>query len=103
LVPPEMQGFVGGQDIGPPDAVWVVLPSDCTIRLRLSRRGTVGKGGVRVGVSHNEWNLKFNAPGEYTCSATFASDPPKDGGHQEAWSGTLKLPPIKIQVKERAK
>ena len=103
LVPPEMQGFVGGQDIGPPDAVWVVLPSDCTIRLRLSLRGTVGKGGVRVGVGHNEWNLKFNAPGEYAFSGTFAGDPPKDGDHPAAWSGTLKLPPLKIPVKERAK
>ena len=42
--------------------------------------------------------------GSLPCSpATFGSDPPKDGGHQEAWSGTLKLPPVKISVKEKAK
>ena len=102
LVPQEM-GVVGGQFNGPPDAVWVVLPSDCTIRLRLSRRSMVTKDGVGIGVGGKNWNLKFNAPGEYTCSVTFASDPPKDGVHQEAWNGTLKLPPVKIPVKEPAK
>lgn len=99
VVPQYGRGYGGGGG-GRPSAEWVDMPYDSTIRLRLSPYGYGSEDGLRIDISHYEWNIKSSDKGEYTLNATFTSEPEYDVPKQNIWHGTLKLPGMKIAPKK---
>ena len=79
----EPQHAFGG---GAPQARWITLPGDSTIRLRVSRYG----------------GFTYASTGDYFVSGTFSSQPPKDPNDHRlnVWQGTLKLPAMEIVPKK---
>lgn len=92
---------------GGPEACWITLPYDSTIRLRANMYGYgAGKGDglVLMLFPPQSWFIKAGDTNDYFLSGTFtvttpANFAPKDFEAARAvWSGTLKLPKLKLPV-----
>lgn len=67
---------------GLPGTSWITLPSDSTIRLRLTAYA----------------GFYYASTNAYLISGTFSASPPADPTDKrlDVWQGTLNLPPVKI-------
>jgi hypothetical protein len=76
FIPPR---FTNG---GMPSTHWITLPSDSTIRLRLTAYA----------------GFYYASTNDYFVSGTFTAAPPSvaTDNRLDVWQGTLKLPPVKI-------
>ena len=98
--PPEPVGI--GYDGGVPGPQWVSLPPFASIRLRANgyaggrlRDGSLGLWFTGAG----EWTIKPTDTNTYFLSATFTVTPPPNTNnfnHTQIWSGTLRLPKMKL-------
>lgn len=68
---------------GLPGAHWITLPSDSTVRLRISAYA----------------GFYLESTNDYLMSGTFTVDPPADHSGLDVWKGTINLPPVKIPAK----
>ena len=97
----------GITDMMLPPAYEIALPSDSTIRFRVSLSGfvpllwkTPKDGGLLIVMGDNNWFIPITQPGDYFLSGTFTVDPPaeKPGYPPRLWKGALKLPQLKISM-----
>jgi hypothetical protein len=85
---------------GIPGSRWVTLPSDATIRLRISPYGIARESGIGLVTTANNWIIAEDDASEYFLSGVFTADPAENAAAPEQktsiWSGTIKLPPVRI-------
>jgi hypothetical protein len=91
---------IGGSG-GRPGKVWVTLPYDSTLRLRVNPYafGRAKDVGLLIPLNSTAWLIKTGDTGEYFLSGTLTVSPPKDHGRADAWQGELKLPKARISLK----
>lgn len=87
-------------DIETPTPYWIALPHDSRLRFRVSVSGYgISKdGGYFVGLMSGAWQIPASSTGEYSLSSEFDVSPPKDSPHRRPWTGTLKLPKVKLPL-----
>jgi hypothetical protein len=81
--------------------VWIRLPYDCTMRVRLSPANFGRSDGLYIPFLDNEWLISASEEGEFALAATFTSKAPADDS-RDAWQGTLALPKMKLFARAAA-
>lgn len=90
--------FGGSGGRGGPPASWVTLPYDSLMRLRANPSGYSSPDGLHFALMNGHYLLKTGDPGEYHLSGTLTVSPPIGHGQMNAWTGVLKLPPVKLRA-----
>jgi hypothetical protein len=94
---PAMAFAFGG---GAPGSIWMMLPSDATIRLRAAPFGIRREKALAISPHLGTlWVIGNDDPAEYFLSGTFTVDPAADRqppGDDQVWRGTLVLPAMRI-------
>jgi hypothetical protein len=88
-------GAFGG---GVPQAEWVSLPCEASIRVRSSPFGLHRENAVVISPTlHGGWVIEDNDPKEYFLSGTFtANQATEKESDEHVWRGTLELPAIRV-------
>lgn len=83
---------------GRPGAMWVPIPRDSAVRLRVNPYGfgAAKSEGFRIPLGETSWLIRAGDEGEYFLSATFTVSADRDHSPANPWSGTLELPAINI-------
>jgi len=87
-------GGFGGR--GGLPAGWVTMPYDSLMRLRANPSGYGSPDGLYISLASGHHLLKTGDAGEYHLSGTLTVSPPAGHGRGDAWTGVLKLPPVKL-------
>ncbi len=85
-----------------PEACWLALPYDSTLRFRvtLGGFGIPQNGGLFIaGCLEDCWVIPASAQNDYFLTGTLRVTAPKNETRPRVWEGTLKLPPVKIPIK----
>jgi hypothetical protein len=95
----ESKGFPFGG--GVPRNQWIALPSDATIRLRMTPFGIHQPGALAVCPDlGGMWIIADDDKAEYRLSGTFTIDPAEDNkppaDELYVWRGTITFPPMQI-------
>ncbi len=100
VVPESGFGFSGGS----PASRWVEIPSDGSLRLRVSvfGGGRLKDGGLAIwSFGPGSWTISGRDTNTYFLSGTFTVDPPTNYVPKDfrwVWKGTLDLPKMRIPV-----
>ncbi len=77
--------------------VWIRLPYDCSMQVRLSPANFGRADGLYIPFLDNEWLIPTSAKGEFALAVTFTSKAPGFDS-RDSWQGTLTLPKLKISL-----
>lgn len=93
----------GNMSDGMPSACWLALPYDSSLRFdtRLGPAFTPSHPClfICIGLEGGTWEIPLTATNDFYLSGTFTTTPPQNETRPHMWEGTLKLPPVKISVK----
>jgi hypothetical protein len=96
-----VKSVFGGRDFVP-EACWVALPRDSTLRFSASFGPAFGPASssltFAVGIEQT-WVIPLSATNDYSLLGTFTVASPKEETREHVWQGTLKLPAVRISVK----
>ena len=86
-----------GADVITPQAFWLALPNDGSLRFRVSVSGygVYENSGTNVQMNSGNWVIKPSDKGKYFLKAKFVSQPPKTD-RRRSWHGSLDLPDLLI-------
>ena len=90
-------------DILAPLPYWLALPSDSTLRLRVSVNGygIPDQGGRPLQLESGFWMIPNSPASDLFLSATFNAANAKERPRDHAWEGTLHLPKLKVATKAK--
>jgi hypothetical protein len=97
-----VKNSLGAVGEGIPPACWLTLPHDSTLRFLTGGTGSAPDYPSLFVVSAwvgGKWAIPATATNDYYLSGTFSSTSPTNETRPLVWEGTLKLPPVKISVK----
>ena len=97
-----MQNFPGPVSDWMPSACWLSLPHDSTLRFPTGNSSFTPNSPCLFVVSAfkgGKWVIPMTATNDYYLSGTFSSMSPTNEIKSRVWEGTLKLPAVKISVK----
>ena len=86
-----------------PDPCWLALPLDSTLRFSTTILSGLARNSLLISVGEEgvggAWKIPLDSTNAYYLSGTFTSMSSTGETRPRVWEGTLKLPPVKISVK----
>jgi hypothetical protein len=87
-----------------PAPCWLALPNNSTLRFSTTVFVNSPKNSLLISVGEamdgGAWKIPLDSTNDYYLSGTFNPTPPENETRPHVWEGTLKLPPVKISVRQ---